>query len=156
MYERTLKSALRYLATVPHHTVPMKDLWSAVTREARASKIEECGLPDFAALLEADIRFTVLENGYHPEDIDFDDMDDERRAMFDLGFAPNCLVTLRLDLESDDGEEMPSIVHKHLSETKPAKVVHERSAAKRSPQRSRQKRGSSTSTKKQGARRRHK
>ncbi len=155
MYERTLHSAVRYLATVPRHTVPIRDLWDAVTKESRASNIEECALPDFAALLEADARFAILENGFDPEEIDLDLMDDEGRELLDLGFSPLCLVTLRREPEGEDSEEMPSIVHKHFSETKPLKVPGDRSSNGRT-RRSRPRRGSSDAsrTKKQGARRR--
>ena len=156
MYERTLQSAVRYLATIPRHTVPMRELWTAVSREARASKIEECALPDFAALLEADTRFTILDNLFDLDDMDLDGYDEERREMIDLGFSPTCLVTLRLELEGEDGEEMPSIVHKHLSETKPSKVVQARSDNGHSDRTPRVKRSSSATVppKKQSARRR--
>ncbi len=156
MYERTLQSAVRYLATIPKHVIPMTELWEAVTRESRASEIEECALPDFAALLEADTRFEILENGYDPGEIDADGLDGEKRELFDLGFSPACLVALRLDLEGEDGEEMPSIVHKHLSETKPTKPVSKRATLGSSSRVSRQKRGSSAAgrSKKHGARRR--
>lgn len=155
MYERTLQSAVRYLATIPRHTVPMRDLWDAVTKESRASNIEECTLPDFAALLEADARFAILENGFDPGDLDLESFDDEGRELFDLGFSPACLVTLRGEREGEDHDEMPSIVHKHLSETKPLKVPADRSSNGRT-RRSRPRRGSSDAprTKKQGARRR--
>lgn len=158
MYERTLHSAVRHLATVPHHTVPMKELWLSVTREAEAAAIEKCSLADFAALLDADSRFDILGNGFDPGDSSLDDAPAEVRELSDLGFCPTCSVRLRVMRDGEDGEEMPSIVHKHLSETKRHPVRTQKVSSKTSATTARPKRGSvavKRPTRKGGKRRAH-
>jgi len=155
MYERTLQSAVRYLATVPKHTVSIRELWEAAVREARAVHEDPCALPDFATLLDADARFRILDDGILSDEDGAEDSPDSA-ALSDLGFSASCLVTLRRGAEPDDGDEMPSIVHRHLSETKPVRIVSDKGISTPAERRSRPKKrtGTPARSKKQGARRR--
>lgn len=119
MYERTLQSALRYLATVPGGSARVRDVWTSVRKEAKAGSFEECSLADFAALLDADIRFDIVGNGFNPDETSAETLDEQDRGLFDLGFCATCTVRLRTSLESEESDEMPSITHRHLSETRP-------------------------------------
>ncbi len=118
MYERTIQSAVRYLASVPGRSAAIRDVWSSVRSEARAARLEECSLADFTALLDADTRFALTAESVDPDNFEAPVSDDEK-DMVALGFNPECSVRLRTHADEEEGEDMPTIVHRHLSETKP-------------------------------------
>ena len=98
MYERCLNEAERILASDKDVIVPVKKIWEAVEKQAKAQRFEIPALPDFTALLEGDTRFEFLasldENGEPPEDLPRDGTDQEEE-LESLGFYSGDRVKLR-------------------------------------------------------------
>lgn len=121
VFERILQVAARLLASKPSAVLSVRSLWESVAEESRKAGFEMCELPDFAALLEADARFEFIRiktlDGDEPEG-DLDEADEE---LINLGFLTESTVCLRRSRRTrteEDGDEMPSISTRHLSETR--------------------------------------
>ncbi len=121
MFEHTLQVAARLLSAKNSSALPVRTLWEYVSQESRKAGFDMCTLPDFAALLEADVRFEFIRS----KRIDDEDEDlsespaDEDLAR--LGFFSESTVCLRRKVRpvaDDDVDEMPSISTRHLSETR--------------------------------------
>ena len=121
MFEHILQVAARLLAAKPSTVLPVRSLWESVSKESRKAGFEMCSLPDFAALLEADVRFEFIHVKRAEEEIEVEEEISTDEDLAKLGFFSEGTVCLRRKsrpVQEDDVDEMPSISTRHLSETR--------------------------------------